>query len=124
MSRLITMAIPVLPGQEDNFQKFIKELKDNRYEEFQASRRKLGVRERAFYQKTPSGSLVIVTLEGEEPEKAFQNFAKGSDAFTKWFVEQVKKVHNLDLNAPPPGPMPSLMVDSGPITENIKTKAV
>jgi len=119
MSRLLAMAIPVLQGQEQEWQKFARDLKDTYYEEFQASRRKLGVRERAFLQQTPMGEMVIVTLEGEDPEKAFQNFANGNDAFTKWFLETVKKLHGIDLSAPPPGPLPTLVVDSGPVEEAI-----
>lgn len=119
MSRLFAMAIPVLQGQEQEFQNFAHDLKDTYYEEFQASRRKLGVRERAFLQQTPMGEMVIVTLEGEDPEKAFQEFAKGNDAFTKWFVESVKRLHGVDLAAPPPGPLPEMIVDSGPVMEAI-----
>ena len=62
------------------------------------------------------GALVIVTLEGENPEQAFQDFGKGTDAFTKWFIEQVKIVHGVDLTSPPPGQLPSLIVDTGPVT--------
>lgn len=119
MSRLFAMAIPVLQGQEQEWQNFAHDLKDTYYEEFQASRRKLGVRERAFLQQTPMGEMVIVTIEGEDPEKAFQDFAKGNDAFTKWFLENVKKLHGVDLSAPPPGPLPTMIVDSGPVMEAI-----
>lgn len=115
MSRLFAMAVPIAPGQEEEFREFITELKDNRYEDFQGSRRRLGVRERTFFQQTPMGALVLVTLEGENPEQAFQNFASGTDAFTQWFVEKVKSIHGFDLSEPPPGPLPSLMIDSGPI---------
>jgi hypothetical protein len=115
MSRLFAMAIPVVPGKEQEWRQFINELKDQRYEDFQASRRKLGVRERTFLQETPMGALVVVTLEGENPEQAFADFAKGNDAFTRWFLESVKSVHGVDLSAPPPGPLPSLLVDTGPV---------
>lgn len=116
MSRLFAIAIPIAPGQEEQFRKFTGELKDNRYEDFQASRRKLGVRERTFFQQTPMGGLIIVTLEGEDPEQAFQEFGKGTDAFTQWFIEQVKTVHGVDLASPSPGPLPNLVVDTGPVT--------
>jgi len=121
MSRLLAMAIPVLQGQEQEWQKFARDLKDTYYEEFQASRRKLGVRERAFLQQTPMGEMVIVTLEGDNPEKAFEDFAKGNDAFTKWFMDSVKRLHGVDLSAPPPGPLPTMIVDSGPVMEAVAT---
>ena len=115
MSRLFAMAIPIVPGKEQEWREFIKELKDQRYEDFQASRSKLGVRERTFLQETPMGSMVVVTLEGENPELAFANFAQNNDAFTKWFKEQVISIHGIDLSAPPPGPLPTLLIDSGPV---------
>jgi hypothetical protein len=112
MSKLICMAIPVLPGKEEACRKFGETLSGSRSAEFKASRKKLNVRERAFYQQTPHGDLVIVTLEGDDPVKAFQNFATAGDEFTKWFTTTVKENHGLDLTQPPPGPMPVLMVDS------------
>ena len=115
MSRLFAMAVPVLPGKEQEWRQFASELKDHHYEDFQASRRNLGVRERTFLQETPMGTLVIVTLEGENPEQAFAEFSKGTDAFTKWFMESVQRIHGLDLSSPPPGPMPGLFIDSGPV---------
>ncbi len=56
--------------------------------------------------------MVIVTLEGANPGKAFAEFDKGSDPFTTWFKQQVSEIHGVDLGAPPPGPMPELIVDS------------
>jgi hypothetical protein len=34
-------------------------------------------------------------------------------------MESVKKLHGLDLTAPPPGPLPTLIVDSGPVMEAV-----
>ncbi|MGZ3838290.1 MAG: hypothetical protein ACXVMS_05120 [Flavisolibacter sp.] len=124
MSRLFSMAVPIIQGKEAEFQKFMKELKDNRFEDFLASRKRLGVRERVFLQQTPQGQTVIVVLEGEDPEKAFKNFGQGTDAFTRWFVEKVKSVHNFDLTTAPPGPLPQMVIDSGPVTEKATTKDV
>jgi hypothetical protein len=70
------------------------------------------VRERTFLQHTPQGDFAIVTLEGDHPEAAFAGFAKGTDPFTVWFKQQVMEIHGVDLNAPPPGPMPQQVIDS------------
>lgn len=112
MSKLLAIAIPILPGKEEEWRKFSQELSGNRKQDFIASRKKLNVRERTFYQHTPMGDFVIVTLEGNDPEGAFQHFASANDDFTKWFVERVKAVHGVDLSQPPPGPLPELIVDS------------
>lgn len=117
MSQFFAMAIPIAQGQEEEFHKFINELKGDRQEDFRSSRRKLGVRERAFFQQTPMGGLVIITLEGENPAQALQDFAQGTDSFTAWFLERVKQIHGLDLSAPPAGPLPELLMDSGPVEQ-------
>ncbi len=113
MSKLFAIAIPVLPGKEEQVQKFMNDLITSQSENFKKSRKDLGVRERSFLQKTPDGgAVVIVTLEGEDPVGAFTKFAQSEDEFTKWFAEQVEEIHGFDLKAPPPGPLPELIVDS------------
>ncbi|MCX5493795.1 hypothetical protein OSH11_03665 [Kaistia dalseonensis] len=96
-----------------HFEDFIGKLNGERKAEFVASRKKRGVRERAFHQHTPMGDFVIVTLEGDDPAGAFAKFGAGDDPFTKWFSAEVASIHGLDLSAPPPGPLPRLVIDSG-----------
>jgi hypothetical protein len=112
MSKLFAMAAPILPGKTEEWKKFSEELSGNRHKDYSDSRKKLNVHERAFLQQTPHGDMVIVTLEGENPGAAFTAFGAGTDEFTKWFVEKVKEIHGFDLSAPPPGPMPELLIDS------------
>ncbi len=112
MSKLFAMCAPILPGKEGAWQDFMKELKGKYFSDYKESRKKLKVRERTFHQATPAGEMVLVTLEGENPEAAFAGFGSGNDEFTKWFVSKVKDVHGFDLGAPPQGPMPALVIDS------------
>jgi hypothetical protein len=55
-----------------------------------------------------------VTLEGNDPAGAFTKFGQGTDAFTTWFKSEVMGIHGVDLGAPPPGPLPKEILDSGP----------
>jgi hypothetical protein len=109
---LLALAFPISPGKTDLFRQFINELKGRRKADFDASRKKLGVHERTFLQHTPNGDVVIVTLEGANPSKAFAEFGQGKDEFTAWFKKNVQEIHGMDLSAPPPGPMPEMIVDS------------
>jgi len=109
---MLAMAFPIPAGKTEQWKKFIGELAGARKAEFAASRRSLGVRERTFLQHTPQGDLVLVTLEGDHPETAFAEFAKRTDPFTVWFKQHVREIHGMDLNAPPPGPMPQQVIDS------------
>lgn len=110
---LFAMAVPIAPGKMAHFENFIAQLNGERREEYVANRKKLGVHERSFHQHTPMGEIVIVTMEGEDPAGAFAKFAQGDDAFTKWFIGEVKAIHGIDLTQPPSGGTPHLMVDSG-----------
>jgi hypothetical protein len=123
MSRLFAMVAPVAPGKEQVWHDFMRELKDQRLEEYQASRAKLGVRERTFYQETPMGGLVIVTLEGDDPEGAFSRFAQGTDAFTKWFIQKVEEIHGFSLAAMDQAPKSQLLIDSG-VPEKVRDLAL
>ena len=119
MTKLIAMAVPILPGQTERWQRFVDALTGEKSNEYKASRARLGVRERVFFQQTPQGDLVLVTLEGNDPEAAFSRFAEANDTFTQWFLKEVKAIHGLDLAAPPPGPMPELFCDSGEIKVSV-----
>src|SRR5436190_10509633 len=112
MKKLFAIAIPVLPGKTAQFRKFIKELGTTQAAAFEESRKKLGVRERTFFQSTPMGDFVIVTLEGENPAQAFGSFGKNNDEFTRWFAKEVKDIHGIDITNPPKDNMPELIADS------------
>jgi hypothetical protein len=110
---LFAMAVPIPTGKKEAWDEFLAEINGPRKAEFVDNRKKLGVRERTFHQPTPMGDLVIITLEGEDPASALAKFGQGTDSFTKWFIDKVKEIHGVDLTAPPPGPPPRMVVDSG-----------
>jgi hypothetical protein len=116
MTKLIAMAVPILPGQTEHWHRFLNTLKGEKLNEYKSNREKLGVRERVFFQQTPMGDIALVTLEGNDPEAAFKRFGEGSDAFARWFIDEVKAIHGLDLASPPQGALPDLLVDSGEIS--------
>jgi hypothetical protein len=110
---MFAITFPILPGKTPEWTSFIGDLNGSRRAEFVASRAALGVRERTFLQHTPMGDFVVVTLEGDDPASAFARFAEGTDPFTAWFKQHVIELHGVDLAAPPPGPLPQQVLDSG-----------
>lgn len=56
------------------------------------------------------GDLVIVTLEGDDPGRAFGKMMSTDDAFTKWFAERAQEIHGVDLTARPTGTLSELVV--------------
>lgn len=120
MTKLFAMAVPILKGKTEQWKKFTDDLNGRYKKEFDESRKKLGVQERTFLQSTPAmGDLALVTLEGENPEAAFQQFGQGKDEFTKWFIAQVKEIHGLDLTQKPDFLMPKLVNETKPIEEKM-----
>jgi hypothetical protein len=116
MSKLFALAVPVLPGKEQEWKTWMADMNGKYRNDFIASRKKLGVRERTFLQHTPMGDMVVVTLEGNDPVAAFTSFGQGTDEFTKFFLDGVKRLHGIDLTGPMPGPLPELILDSNPQT--------
>ena len=108
---LMAIALPILPGKTPEWRAWMEELHGTRQQEFAESRRRAGVHERTFLQQTPMGDLVIVTLEGEDPGRAFGQMLTATDAFSKWFGEHAMAVHG-DLPAPTTGLPSELVADS------------
>lgn len=109
---MMAVAFPILPGKTDAWRGFMEELNGARRAEFEASRHNAGVRERTFLQSTPMGDVVIVTLEGDDPGRAFGKMLGADDAFTKWFIEQAEVFHGVDLTQRPTGSMSELVIDT------------
>ena len=109
---LFAMAVPILPGKTEQWLQLARELQGARRSDFVVARNRLGVRERTFLQRSPQGDLVIVTLEGDDPAGALAHMGEGTDEFTRWFVQQVKEIHGMDLTLPPSGPLPEQITDS------------
>lgn len=119
MKKLFAIAIPILSGKTEQWKKFTSELNSRYKKEFNESRKTLGVQERTFLQSTPQGDLVLVTVEGKDPELAFQKFGQGTDDFSKWFLSQVKEIHGFDLSQKQTSKLPELMAETEAIEEPV-----
>lgn len=109
---LFAAVFPVAPGQSETWHAWMDELNGARRDDFVASRRAAGVRERTFLQATPMGELVIVTLEGDDPEAAFAQMMSADDDFTRWFTAHAAEAHGVDLSQPMPPHLSTLILDT------------
>lgn len=109
---LFAAVFPVSPGQSENWHSWMQELNGARRDDFVASRRAAGVRERTFLQSTPMGDLVIVILEGDDPEAAFGQMMSADDDFTRWFKARAAEAHGVDLSQPLPPHLSTLILDT------------
>jgi len=111
---MMAVVFPIVPGKTADWRAFIDDLNGSRREEFQASRRDVGLHERTFLQSTPMGDLVIVTLEGDDPVASFGQLLQRDDDFSKWFIAHAADVHGFDMSQMPAGAPSELVVDSAP----------
>ena len=113
---LMAVVFPILPGKTPEWHAWMEELDGPRHDEFVASRQRAGVHERTFLQSTPMGDLVIVTLEGDDPERSFGEMMSATDAFTAWFLAQAQAFHGLDPSAVAAGSPSQLVVETDRVT--------
>ncbi len=104
-------AFPILAGKEAEPRKFAEETRGRR-DEFEASQKRLGItKEQWVLQESPEGSMVILHFESDDVERAFASFAQSDDSFDVWFNDRVMEICGVDLNQPPPGPLPEMILD-------------
>jgi hypothetical protein len=109
---LNAVVFPILPGKSDEWREFIAELNGPRRAEFAASRAAAGAHERTYLQPTPMGDVVIVTLEADDPGRAFGQMMSATDPFSLWFLDRVKALHGVDLSVPMTGSPSELVIDT------------
>jgi len=113
------VAMPVPSGIEERASKFAEEV-TSRFDEFRASRRKLGVtRERGWLQHTPQTDLFILMLEGADPIEANRRFAASEEPFDVWFKDRAGSIFGADFGEPIPV-QPEPIYSSVPESSNAK----
>jgi hypothetical protein len=107
----MAMAAPILPGKLDQWQEMKAQMMGPRRDAYEASRRRVGVQEQSFLQRTPMGDLVILVFEGPDVAGAMAKLASSKDPFDEWMVQQALEIHGMDLrqlgSMPMPEPGPS-----------------
>lgn len=106
------MTLPLLPGKTEDWKQWVQEMGGTRLDEYQASRRKLGItREASFLQQTPQGDLAVLYIEADDIFHALQGLALSQDPFDVLFRQQTRELFGLDLAQPPSGPPPETVFD-------------
>ena len=115
---MMAVAFPILPGKTEDWRAWMAEANGARRDEFEASRRKAGVHERAYLQHSPMGDLVIVTMEGDDPARAFGTMMNEDSNFARWFTAKATEIHGFDPSQLPAGDPSELVLDSdrSPVT--------
>lgn len=109
----INMAMPVLPGREDDARAFAAAITGPRRAEFDAMQAQSGItRETWTLHPTPSGLMMLVWFECDDLDAALAEGATATDDFSVWFRGQVENVTGFDMTAgDDPAPPSETLVD-------------
>ena len=81
-------ALPILPGQEETVRSMGEAVSGSAEsrEEYEASRKKLGIsEEKVWVQRTPIGYAIVVYWETDDPQRTLREIADSQDEFDKDF---------------------------------------
>jgi len=98
---LYLIALPVLAGKAARFHEFSMELNGIHFAEFQESLRRLGVGLTVFLQHGGDRDLLIVAVEGEEPETWLQRLDASADPFDRWFAQELSGQSGAPISSAP-----------------------
>ena len=96
-------AIPVVSGKEELDRSTLDEMLGARREEYEAALREAGIRRQAvWHQATPDGTVAVVYVEGDEPERGVAQFGSSEEPLNAWFRARMKDVHGIDISQSAP----------------------
>jgi hypothetical protein len=103
---------PIAEGKLNAWKTFIEEMKSGSKKEGlkDLNKRYKLTRHDVWYAETPSGPVAVVLHEGPGGEGFMQAVAHSDNSFDVWMRDKLSELHNMDLNAPPPGPPPQKLM--------------
>jgi hypothetical protein len=76
----------IQPGKREEARRIFEEVLGPRRSEYEASRRRLGIRR----------EMAVVCWEGEDPRGALREFARSEDPFDLWLKERGREVYQFE----------------------------
>jgi hypothetical protein len=97
----LALALPVVPGQQEAWRRFLQELLDSRVADCAASFQRIGVRfTAAWLVPTPPNGLIVAHLEAADTRQPFAALAASAHPFDRWLRAQLRDLGGLDPTAP------------------------
>jgi hypothetical protein len=94
----LILTFPIVDGKVEAWRRFCQELSGSRQQMYEASRRRLGItRERLALVETAFGSAAVTTLEAPDVDRALGQIIISKLPFDRWYREQVRELHGIDL---------------------------
>ena len=102
--RGFAFAAPMKPGATEDARKFAREAYETRRKEMDESRLAQGLtREEVYLNQTP-GDVIVVYLEGEDPNEGNRRFAVSQTPYDRWFKDRCKEIFPAYVNFDQPVP--------------------
>lgn len=96
----IVLTFPIISGKVEAWRRFCQELTGSQQQMHEASRRRLGItREQLVLVETAFGSAAVATLEAPDVGSALGQIITSDHPFDRWYREQVRELHGVDLTA-------------------------
>ena len=84
----------IQPGKREEAKNIFEEIRGSRRSEYEASRRRLGIREeKAWFQGLSQGYMAVVNWA---IRAALQEFASSDDPFDEWLKERGREVYHFE----------------------------
>ena len=92
------LVLPILPDGEEEWRRFAQDLLGDRLCEYEALRRRLGLRGvRVYLARTSRREVIVAYVEAEDPQGAFRRLVSSEEQFAEWFKEKLAELHGYDL---------------------------
>lgn len=108
----LLLLMPILPDKVEAWRRLCQEMAGTRREQYEASRRRLGIaRERLRLLRVSGLDVAIISIDAAHPEQVLSDLACSTAPFDLWFKRQVLDVHGLDLSEAISRPHEELLID-------------
>jgi hypothetical protein len=88
---------PIQPGKRVAARAIFEEIRTSRRDEYEASRKRLGIREeRVWFQSLPDAEMAVIYWEGDDPRGALRRFASSDNPFDEWLKERGREVYHFE----------------------------
>ena len=100
-----TFSFPILAGKREAWIRFVQALHEGRRQEYEASRRQLGIVAEAFWLVDGGArAMCRVVVRSRQPLSSWPGVTAEADPFARWFARHLAELHGVALNqqrAPP-----------------------
>src|SRR5690242_17999554 len=94
------LALPLLPGKAEAFKQFAAALEGDKKAEYDDSLQRFGgLKERAYSGPSVGNNMVVYIIKGKPTivHDVLKGFGASSEPFDRWFTQQVRELHGVDL---------------------------